>query len=370
LKHHPIAAAPPIDRLEAGIARPLWSVMIPTYNFSRYLGETLASVLAQDPGPEEMQIEVIDDGSTRDDPEPVIRAFGSGRIALHRNPRNLGLAGNFNECIRRARGRFVHILHSDDSVRPGFYAHAKRAVLAAPEIGAWTCRIIYTEESGLWSGFSELEAEDPGVLGADFRERQIVDQRIQFAGIMVRRSVYERLGGFRPELKLCLDWDMWKRAVVEEPIFYDPEPLACFRLHPRSAYARALESGATVAEERQSIWMAKAYVEPAEAGRLYRAASRMAAIRAIRMAKRESGLGHRSTALRLLGEALRCSLAPGVLARVLHIFPRALGPQLLSGSRPRPATAAMKSAIQPATSTTSPGTVNRPEPGASPAASR
>ncbi len=298
--------------------------MIPTYNFSRFLGETLTSVLAQDPGPEQMQIEVVDDCSTTDDPEPLVRDIGKGRIAFHRNPHNLGLTQNFNECIRRARGEFVHILHSDDSVRPDFYARARRAMLAHPEIGAWMCRIIYMEESGLWSGFSELEANEPGVLGAWFRERELVDQRIQFVGLMVRRSVYEAVGGFRPELKLCLDWDMWKRVVLHSPVYYDPEPLGCFRLHPRSAYARSLRSGASVAEERQSIRMALAYVAPQEADRLLREASRMAAIRAIRMARRESGLGHRQTALRLLWEALRCSLAPGVLARVLRTVPRAI----------------------------------------------
>lgn len=43
-----------------GEPRPLWSVMIPTYNCASYLRETLASVLAQDPGPDLMQIAVVD----------------------------------------------------------------------------------------------------------------------------------------------------------------------------------------------------------------------------------------------------------------------------------------------------------------------
>ena len=52
--------------------RPIWSVMIPTYNCANYLRETLASVLAQDPGADVMQIEVVDDHSTKDDPKAVV----------------------------------------------------------------------------------------------------------------------------------------------------------------------------------------------------------------------------------------------------------------------------------------------------------
>ena len=71
---------PNIETLPAGTVRPLWSVMIPAYNCASYLRQTLASVLAQDPGPEQMQIEVVDDGSTKDDPESVVRETGKGRV--------------------------------------------------------------------------------------------------------------------------------------------------------------------------------------------------------------------------------------------------------------------------------------------------
>jgi glycosyltransferase involved in cell wall biosynthesis len=78
--------------------------MIPTYNCARFLGETLRSVLAQDPGPEQMQIAVVDDHSTADDPQAVVREVAGERVAFYRNPRSLGAAGNFNQCIARARG--------------------------------------------------------------------------------------------------------------------------------------------------------------------------------------------------------------------------------------------------------------------------
>src|SRR2546423_1107808 len=57
---------PLISDADGSRARPFWSVMIPTYNArADYLEETLRSVLRQDPGPEQMQIEVLDDWHAR-----------------------------------------------------------------------------------------------------------------------------------------------------------------------------------------------------------------------------------------------------------------------------------------------------------------
>jgi len=57
----PDAGVPAIDPVAPDASRPLWSVMIPTYNCARYLREALGSVLDQDPGPGAMQVEVVDD---------------------------------------------------------------------------------------------------------------------------------------------------------------------------------------------------------------------------------------------------------------------------------------------------------------------
>src|SRR5207237_1950596 len=107
---------PQIMPVPAGLERPLWSVMIPTFNRMTYLRRTLESVLVQDPGREQMQIEVVDDCSTVDDPEPVVHTTTGDRVAVIRNSLNLGLMRNLNRCIERARGHLVHILHSDDYV--------------------------------------------------------------------------------------------------------------------------------------------------------------------------------------------------------------------------------------------------------------
>src|SRR5262245_46178716 len=95
--------------VRAGIIRPLWSVMIPTYNCAHYLERALESVLVQDPGSDHMQIEVVDDCSTTDDPEAVTQRVAKGRVLFHRNVKNQGAIRTFNTCIERSTGELVHI---------------------------------------------------------------------------------------------------------------------------------------------------------------------------------------------------------------------------------------------------------------------
>mgnify|MGYP001344923410 CR=1 FL=1 len=317
--HAPGAAAPPpILPLAFTEERPFWSVMIPVYEAPEdYLRETLASVLSQDPGAAAMQIEVIDNCSTIRRPDDVVREMGGGRVLLHRQPRNVGMAGNFNECIRRARGRWVHILHADDTVRPGFYDHLHRAIESNPGVAGALCRTIYMDADSQWTGLSELEGRSSGLLDEGFAGRQLLDQRVQFASIVVARETYERLGGFRGTLAHCMDWDMWKRIATYGTLCYVPEPLACYRLHPSSDSSRLMRSGANVDDERRSIRVSCAELPLPDPARMRRAAYRAAGVRAARRARVLWREGDRLAAWRQVAEALRCSLAPAVLARSL-----------------------------------------------------
>src|SRR5947207_15605375 len=83
--------------------RPLWSVMIPSYNCARYLRHALKSVLAQDPGPEKMQIEVVDDCSTDEDIAALVLEIGQGRVGIYRQEANIGSLRNFETCLNRSK---------------------------------------------------------------------------------------------------------------------------------------------------------------------------------------------------------------------------------------------------------------------------
>src|SRR5262249_51540781 len=185
--------------------RPFWSVMIPTYNApANYLEETLKSVLQQDPGPAQMQIEVVDDSSPDGAPVELVRRVAGDRVAVHREPANNGLAGIWNRCIERARGEWVHILHQDDIVMPGFYDHLYRGISCNPHLGMAFCRFAIVDANGHWTELGPLESSTPGVLDG-WLERVATGCRVQCPAVVVRRATYERLGGFTPELICFLD---------------------------------------------------------------------------------------------------------------------------------------------------------------------
>jgi cellulose synthase/poly-beta-1,6-N-acetylglucosamine synthase-like glycosyltransferase len=145
-----------IQPVSVGEMRPLWSVMIPTYHCAHYLRETLAGILAQDPGPERMQIEVIDDHSTQDDPASVANELGQGRITFYQQPQNVGYINNFETCLHRSRGHLIHLLHGDDCVRYNFYQKMQQIFERHPDIGAAFCRHIIIDDEGHWQRISRL----------------------------------------------------------------------------------------------------------------------------------------------------------------------------------------------------------------------
>ena len=223
--------------------RPLWSVMIPTYNCAIYLRETLSSVLAQDPGPEMMQIAVIDDHSS-DHPEAVVEELGKGRVEFYRQPQNVGVPKNFQTCLEKSRGFLVHQLHGDDLVREGFYQKMQQVFEQHPEIGAAFCRTIIINQQGHWQFITRQEdLEETGVLSGEWLQEIVRDCIPQTPAMVVRREVYEKWGGFDLRLRVQEDWEMWVRIAANYPIAHEVEPLALYRILPTSNHHSNLTNG-------------------------------------------------------------------------------------------------------------------------------
>ncbi|WP_244445159.1 glycosyltransferase [Microvirga sp. BSC39] len=295
--------------------------MIPTYNCAQYLGETIRSVLDQDPGPNLMQIEVVDDNSTQDDPAAVVRSVGQGRVGFFKQARNVGHISNFETCLNRARGHLVHILHGDDCVRPKFYEKLGQGFELAPEIGAAFCRQAFVDASGRRLSFSPLEEPAAGILpNALLRLAQ--EQRIMTPSIVVRREVYERLGAFDRRLACSEDWEMWVRIAANYPIWYEPEPLALYRLHDASSSARHQLTAEDMAYTRAAIEIFRAYLPDAIKPTAERHARNAYARSAIAAAGQMLEKGDVSAFFAQLREALLFEHSFDVLLRAARMFVR------------------------------------------------
>ena len=227
--------------LEDGEDRPRWSVMIPVYNCSVYLEEVLTLVLAQDPGISCMQVEVVDDASTDADVSALVQRVGKGRVSYFCQAGNVGSLRNFQTCLERSRGQLIHILHGDDRVREGFYEQMQKLFFTHPSLGAAFCRYAYIDEQGKTLFYQDPEMDHIGILD-NWLLRLAERQRIQYVAMVVRRDVYERLGGFYG-VEYGEDWEMWMRIAAHYDTGYTPEVLAEYRKHKSSITGRSFVTG-------------------------------------------------------------------------------------------------------------------------------
>jgi cellulose synthase/poly-beta-1,6-N-acetylglucosamine synthase-like glycosyltransferase len=307
---------PEIPPVPASHARPRWSVMIPTYNCAAYLRQTLESILEQDPGPDAMQIEVVDDWST-DDPQAVVDELAPSRVGFHRQPENVGAVRNFNTCLLRARGELVHLLHGDDWVRDGFYETMARP-FANPEIGAAFCRYVAADDSGNWQKIASLEQPIAGIL-PDWLAQIAEGQRLQTPCMVVRRAVYEAVGGFDARLEYAEDWEMWVRIAARYAVWYEPEPLAVYRVHTSSLSGQMLRTGENVRRLRLAVETNAHALPPDRVEEINRAAYRSTALAALQRGRRLMGAGDTAGMWAQVREALRSDRSLEVAARAAFL---------------------------------------------------
>lgn len=296
----------PIYPIAEGTPRPFWSVMIPAFERTEFLAKTIESVLAQDPGPEQMQIEVIDNCSKSPNVAKLVNDLGKGRVAIFRQPKNVGMCNNWNTCIERARGKWVHILHDDDYVQPGFYQKLREADEKNSEIGAAFCRYETVDEAGKSTYTSPAERASAGVL-ENWLERIAQHQWISTPSIAVKRSTYETLGGFETIVPCPSDWEMWVRIAAYFPVWYEPTMLASYRLHSLSTTSEITRSGASTAQMRMAILLANMYLPDNRARYLQKRCLDSYARNAFILARRYLAEGDGKAARAQIREGLRCS---------------------------------------------------------------
>ncbi|HEV7265014.1 MAG TPA: glycosyltransferase family 2 protein [Falsiroseomonas sp.] len=113
-------------------APPSVSIGLPVFNGERYLDATIRSI--RDQVFADLELIICDNASTDATAEICHRhAAADARIIYHRQPRNLGAGPNYDDCFRRARGRYFKWAAHDDLLAPDYLSRAVAALEAAPE---------------------------------------------------------------------------------------------------------------------------------------------------------------------------------------------------------------------------------------------
>jgi glycosyltransferase involved in cell wall biosynthesis len=223
--------------------RGLATVIIPVYNGERFVRESLDSILGQAYRP--LEVLVLDDAST--DRTPEILGEYEGRIVVHRAARNIGQFANVNRGLALARGEYIAVFHADDVYEPGILEESIAALAGESAAGASFCADRFLDEAG--REYGRLRLPEPFAGGGTFGHDVIVDQLLRrrntflrTPGAVVRRRMYEQLGGFRTDFASAGDFEMWLRISRHAAVIVLDRHLYGYRHTPGSegnAYQRS-----------------------------------------------------------------------------------------------------------------------------------
>ena len=210
--------------------RPQLTAVIDTYNHERFIEKAVVSVLEQDLSPEEIEIIVVDDGSTDRTPD-IVKKF-EPRVQFVRKA-NGGQATAFNAAMRESSGEIVAFLDGDDwwarsKVRVVLDAFSKHPMIAAVGHGYFEVNedsvttAAVSPERALILDLSSPEAARVADLG-----RMLLGT----SRLAVRRRVMHQVGPLPSELVFCADTPIYSLALALGGALILNEPLCYYRVH-------------------------------------------------------------------------------------------------------------------------------------------
>ncbi len=216
---------------------PTASVIIPSYNHEKFIGETIRSVLNQTY--QDFELLIVDDAST-DGTVEVIKQFTDPRIELFINERNLWGVYGTNRLIQKAKGRYIAVLSSDDAFMPEKLERQVKFLDEHPEVGAVFSHAVIIDEDG--NDIDNQENPYSYVSTHTNKTRQEWLRHFFYLGsspchpsILIRKECYESVGLYDPRLAQIPDVDFWVRLCMKYDIHIIPEKLVKFRFRDLAA---------------------------------------------------------------------------------------------------------------------------------------
>jgi len=216
----------------------MFSVIIPLYNKAPYIEKALQSVLQQTF--RNFEIIVVDDGSTDNGAEIVKKVFSTDYLTAHQlqiplkgfqliSQPNQGVSTARNNGAKQAKENYLAFLDADDEWHPEYLAKMMRLIEQFPDAGLWASSYYIVKNGrnrlatvGVEKDFSK------GIINYCQVYAKTLCMPVCTDTAIVPKKVFEEEHGFKPQLKLGEDFDLWVRIVMKHPVAFLNEPLAYY----------------------------------------------------------------------------------------------------------------------------------------------
>lgn len=211
------------------------SVIIPTYNYGRFIGEAIESVLLQTYPIAE--IIVVDDGSS-DKTEESVKKFGEK--VLYIKQKNAGVCAARNNGVANSSGNFIAFLDADDIWFPEKIKKQITKFNEDAEIGLVHCGMReFNSETGETISL-RLEGEE-GWVADDLLLFEKPTVNVSGSAIIISRKAFDEVGGFDTNLIVAEDWDFCYRIARKFKVGFVREALVNYRSHGKNSHLNVRE---------------------------------------------------------------------------------------------------------------------------------
>ncbi len=221
------------DRGEQLKTNPLVSVVIPTYNYGRFIDKAITSVIAQNM--QDLEVIVLDNASTDDTENRVASYLSDKRVRYVRHPSNIGAFNNGQRGIQMALGKYVVVLSSDDFLLPGHLQTLVSALEANTKCVLAYSPCVWVDDDDKAIRVLDHPGHCPNSYcgGRDELSALLVyDCYITLSAAVIRHSALVEVGSTDPRLWSCGDWDLYIRLAMKYGDFaFSKKPSVCYRVH-------------------------------------------------------------------------------------------------------------------------------------------
>jgi glycosyltransferase involved in cell wall biosynthesis len=204
------------------MTEPVVSVILPAYNAGEYLIPAVRSVL--DAGYADLELRVIDDGSTDGSVDALLEAVDDPRLVVVRQE-NRGLAPTLNRGFAEARGAFLARMDGDDQTVAGRFATQAAYLRSHPDVvlvGGQIERLV----DGRTESASRFPTSHDEIVSGLLAGRHVLTH----PSVMIRKSAIERVGGYW-EHGVSEDWDLFLRLAEHGRLANVDDIVLRYRFH-------------------------------------------------------------------------------------------------------------------------------------------